>query len=423
MLRHLPLFAVSASVLALVALPAGCSPAADDGTDSSRDHLDEPAGAIFTSLETVPFKLDAPFAQLIGRFRSGAADPPKPAKDGGADSDGGDEGGAPKPPTVKKPDFSEPGHVVFGGKTFDVKVAIRGNTSPRDCTFPKYSIEFTNKDQVKGTAFQANKKIRVNSHCGDGGPNDRGGQFQRIQNEISPIREEMVYRLIRASGTPTYRTRLAKISYTDTSAASPLPAMEHHGLVIESGDDAAKRFAAAGLIDKTRGIYMNDPTGQPQFAGAEVSKMKPDDVANVYLAEAMSSNVDWVFEEGRFGGGESSFWNVDVFGVPHEATQLPIPQDFDLASAVHLLRDPSTEVPSQMRLFHDLASAQPDIAKAAAARFKAKKAAIVGELAALEKAGVSAGRLPSTDQVTTTDPGFVAAHKALDIFFALPELQ
>jgi len=293
MLRQLPLFALSASVLALVAFPAGCSsPASGDETDSSGDHLEEPADGIFTSLETVPFKLDAPFAQLIGRFRNGAADPPKPSKDGGADAES--EGGVPRPPTVKKPDFSEPGHVVFGGKTLDVKVAIRGNTSPRDCTFPKYSIEFTNKDQVKGTPFQANKKVRVNSHCGDGGPNDRGGQFQRIQNEISPIREEMVYRLIRASGTATYRTRLAKISYSDTSATSPLPAMEHHGLVIESGDDAAKRFAAAGLIDKARGIYLNDPTGQPQFVGADFNKMKLDDVANVYLAEAMSSNVDWI---------------------------------------------------------------------------------------------------------------------------------
>jgi len=41
----------------------------------------------------------------------------------------------------------------------------------------------------------------------------------------------------------------------------------------------------------------------------------------------------------------------------------------------------------------------------------------------MEKAGIADGRLPSTDKLTTTDPGFVAAHKALDLFFALPELQ
>jgi hypothetical protein len=391
--------------------PLGCSAPSEDGATVGADEssLEEASDGLFSSTSDFAFALDAPFNQLITRYRSGEADPPKD------DRDDDDKHDSDRPP---RPKFSEPGHVVFGGRTFDVRVAIRGNTSPRDCAFPKYSVQFTNKTQTKDTPFQGNKKFRVNSHCGDGGPEDRGGRFGRIQNEISPIREELVYRLVRAAGAPTYRTRLAKISYKDTSAVSPIAPTARYGLMIESGDVAAKRLVDAHLIDKD-GIYINDDYGEPENAGADASKIDDDNIADVYLAEVLVSNSDWKFSLGSPG----RFWNIDVFGEPHKATQYAFLQDFDLASAVNGQWGPEEVVPSQIKKFRKAFDSKPHVAKKAAARFREKKAAVYAELAAVEREGSAAGRLPSTDHVTTTDPGFQNARKALDLFFALPELQ
>lgn len=404
-----PFFLFAAFLAA--ALPAACfqadaTSASDDDrapTSSGESNVEEAADGVFKLTGDFAFALDAPFSQLITRYRNNQPDPPE------ADAGGGDG----------KPTYSEPGHLVHGGKTIDVRIEIRGNTSPKDCAFPKYKIDFTDKKQTRGTPFQGTKKLRVNSHCGNGGPNDRAGTFQRVQNEISPIREELVYRLVRAAGAQTYRTRLAKISYQDTSAAAPFAPMDRHGLLIESGDVAAKRFAEAGLIDAERGVYINDPNGQPQNSGADATKMKDEDVATVFLAEVLAANMDWQFQVSSPGW----FWNIDVFGIPREGPQLPILQDFDLAPAVHAMRDPIGEMNAQMAKFRSQFAAKPEVAKAVAAKFKAHRDDVVNELAAVEKAGIEAGRLPSTDHQTTTDPGFVNAHRVVDAFFALEELK
>lgn len=399
----------TAGLVALTALaalaPSACSsPSEEIGSDES--NIAEPPRGIFNATSEVSFEIQAPLNQLITRFRNNQADPPEPVEDGGVAS-------------PDKPEYSEPGKLVYGAKTLDIRIAIRGNTSPHDCAFPKYKIEFTEKKQTHDTPFQGNKKFRVNSHCGFGGADERAGRFNRIQNEISPIREELLYRLLRAAGAPTYRTRLAKIAYTDTSSATPLEASAHHGLLIESGDVAAKRFAAAGLIDEEQGIYLNDPYGRAENAGADASLMKDEDVATVYLAEAFAANMDWYFTVGSPG----TFWNIDVFGTPKAAPQFPILQDFDLAPTVHVMRDPVSEMNSQMYKFRSQFGSKPEVVKAVSARFKERKAAVLAELAKVESAGIEAGRLPSEDEKTTTDPGFVNAHKLVEAFYALDELQ
>src|SRR5690349_13824976 len=84
----------------------GCS---DDAVapSASESDLEEAPGGVFNSTSVFAFKVDAPFAQLIARVRSGQADPPKPEDPPQADA------GAPEP------EFSEPGHVVVGDKTLD----------------------------------------------------------------------------------------------------------------------------------------------------------------------------------------------------------------------------------------------------------------------------------------------------------------
>ncbi len=392
------------SVLALAWLPSACVQEQSE-TLADEANIEEPSNGVFRSTNEFEFALEAPFAQLIARLRSGKADPPKPAKaDAGAEGSENDG-----------PEYSEPGTLKFGSKTLAVHVEIRGNTSAQDCAFPKYKIEFDDKEAIKGTPFQGNKKFRVNSHCGAGGIEDRAGQFQRIQNQISPIREELAYRIVRAAGIPTYRTRLTKIAYSDSSPTNAIADMDQYGLAIESGDAAAKRFAQSGLIDRETGVYLKDPSGRAERGGAEPSKMRPEAVASVFLAETLIGNFDYIFTD------SGQFWNIDVFGVAHQATQLPIPQDFDLACGVLVNRDPRAEV---RRLMDQVRTHKLDASalQRAAATFKRNESAILREIDTVERERIRAKLIASTDGRTSTDKGFVNARAMVDEFFKLKEL-
>lgn len=381
-----------------------CSPNASRDASVEGEASDiESADDVFGSAKDFAFGLEAPFNQLFTRYSKRQPDPPKPGEDAGG----------------SEASYSETGKLVLGGRAFDVRVELRGNSSKWDCTFFKYKIAFTNKEQIKRTEFQGNKKFRVNSHCGDGGPEDRPPGRIRVLNEISPIREEMVYRLVRAAGVPTYRTRLAKIAYKDTSSESPLSPIERHGLLIEAGDVAAKRFAAEGLIDKERGVYIDYGVAELDGTGANVSVMKDEDLARAFLVEVLAGNLDWRFSRGSPG----SIFNLDVFGVPVTGPQLAIPQDFDISNAVAAWMDPVKAVSGEMVKVRTIFASDPATVARAAAGFKAKKAGIEAELADIEKAYIAAGRIPSTDGVTSTDPGFIRTHQQLEAFFALDELR
>ena len=54
------------------------------------------------------------------------------------------------------------------------------------------------------------------------------------------MREELIYRMVRAMGIPTYETRVLSIHYEDTAAGNA--AIDTFGAAIETGDDAAQRF-------------------------------------------------------------------------------------------------------------------------------------------------------------------------------------
>lgn len=385
--------------------------ASSEGSPSADAPL---AGAddLFGDLSAINFKLSGPFAQLIARYKSGQADPPPP--------DAGDAGDA-----SNGPEYSEPGTLAWADKTFDVRVGIRGHTSPNDCTFPKYKVEFTNKEQIAGTPFQGHTKFRVNSHCGTASPTTHGGQFSRVQNEISPIREELAYRLLRAAGVPTYRTRLGRISYVDLSATAPIASGTYHGLVIEGGSDTGKRFVKMGSQGAagypTDGGYLNAADGRAEDAGANATLMDESSKARLLLAESLLANFDWFLKPGTPG----HFWNIDVFGATDHAPQLPIPQDFDLAMFVRMAPgdDAVGQVSTQFATFRSMFGATPGGATALG-EMAAHRAAIEAELAKVEAEGIAAGRLPSVDGggKVTSDPGFVEAHLMVDAFFALPEV-
>lgn len=392
--RHLAATGVAFGLMSLgCASSQASSPAEDDALAGADD--------LYGANAELAISIRAPFATILKRAKAGAADP-------------GTAGADPK--------YSEQGTLSYGGKTYNVRIAARGNSSLNECTFPKFSVDFDDTNQTKGTLFQGHGKFRVNSHCGDGKVSDHSEGMMRVLNEVGPVREELSYRTLRAAGVPTYQTRLLRISYTDSSVAGAFASVTRYALAIESGKDAAKRFAKEGLLPAGASEYLNGAGGDPTLAGADHAYMREDDVARLYLAEALLGNEDWSLSSKQ----PQRIWNVDVFGAPKRATQLPIPQDFDLAYGVQALSDPlftpEVAVHAEMLKFRRFVT-NPAVIKRASDSFLAKRAAIAAEIERVEKEAIAAKRVPSTDGRTSTDLGFQNVHKLYDAFFSQPELK
>jgi hypothetical protein len=124
--------------------------------------------------------------------------------------------------TFKHPDSGE--DVVLP----DVEVSVRGHTSRREteCTFPKLKLK------LKGAG-----SLKVGTHCGESADEELSPRYGRLANEKSPLREALVYDLLRTVDAPVLRTRAARISYIDKAQAAPL---ERHALLLEDDDDAMK---------------------------------------------------------------------------------------------------------------------------------------------------------------------------------------
>jgi hypothetical protein len=364
--------------LALIALFASAcsdsSVAADDEADLREDDL-------FAKSSALQLSVSAPMQKLFGRYKMGQADPPE-LGDGGA-------------PRNAQSQFSEVGQLTSAGKTFDVRVYIRGESSRGDCPFPKLKLEFTNKEQLKNSPFKGHGKLRLNTHCGPGDANARSG-MGRVFNGVGPVREELQYRMIRAANVATYLTRVAQISYKDTEANT---STETFAMMMETGDDAAKRFAKAKLI-AAEGKYLDPNNGDAQ------GELTPENAAQLDASEGFIGNPDW--------GGTH---NADSFGVARSGKVFRIPQDFDLT--VITLGDINNYRPGQA----PTSKASTGLRNATvAAQFQAQKQAIEAAIDTAEKDAIAAKAVVSADGAHTNDSGFAMARARVKELYALPEL-
>ena len=338
---------------------------------------------IFGKVDPLSIKISAPLSKLFARYKSGEADPPS-----------ADAGGKPQ-----EREFSEPGQLVFENgretKTLDLRLYIRGESSKYDCPFPKLKIDFADKEQLKKTPFKGHGKMRLNTHCGPGDATARSG-MGRVFNGVGPVREELTYRLIRAAGIPTYGTRVVAVHYDDTADKTQI---ETFGMLVESGDDAAQRFAKMDPPLVAEGAeYLS-----PNVAGG--LKITPENTAQIVIAEAIAGNADW------FGTH-----NIDSFGVVPVTTGFQIAQDFDLGAI-------SQGDIAKYRVA-PITAAKTGLANVTVAdSIRANKGAIDKAYSEAETAMIAAKAIASEDGKTTTDSGFLEAKKRIAELFAFPELS
>jgi hypothetical protein len=194
----------------------------------------------------------------------------------------------------------------------DVAVSVRGHTSRREteCTFPKLKLK------LKGAG-----SIKIGTHCGEAADDALSPKYGRLANEKSPLREALVYDLLRAVDAPTLRTRAARITYVDKGQTAPIA---RHALLLEDDDDAMERMGGTAEIPLTS-------FGSVDVRGATAH------AARIAFAEAMIGNFDWCLKfspDDIYRCNEPKpLWNVLAFDHGGGKTSL-LMKDFDLAGIV-----------------------------------------------------------------------------------------
>lgn len=154
-------------------------------------------------------------------------------------------------------------------------------------------------------------------------------KYGRLPNQLSPLREVFVYRLLAALNVPTLKARPAKVTYVYADARTGETPPQDQPLVrnaaiIEDDDDAVARLGGHGDIAES--AFTN---ARAQFA--------PADTAQLIFAEALIGNFDWCLKmtpDDRFRcDARHPLWNITAAKMPNGHAR-PIVHDFDVSGMV-----------------------------------------------------------------------------------------
>lgn len=356
-----------------------CAPAEDDAAGGDQAAVEKEID-LYDAPGALSVKFSAPFSTLFARLKNW-------------DEDKMPEGG--DPAKFKSGAFSEPGKVIFKvgatEKVVDTRFYIRGESSKSDCPFPKLKLDFSDKEQLKGTPFKGHGEVRINTHCGPGDQQTRS-ELGRVMHGVGPVREELAYRVVRAMGINTYKSRVLAVTYDDTASKEQTVTF---AMALESGDDAAHRFTKLGLVEE----------GAELLDSAKTST--EENKAYVAIGQAFAGNKDW-----NFNGH-----NTDFFGKEDAPGGYMIPQDFDLGAVV------LADVAKYWKGMAQIADAAEHLKKpGVAALIKAHQADVLKALDDAEATAIKAKAVTGKAK-KSTDPGFAEARKRVTELFDRPEVK
>jgi len=197
-----------------------------------------------------------------------------------------------------------------------VKVAISLRTrghfrrQTRNCDFPPLKVEMT-KPSAKNTIFEGNRTLKLASTCRP----SRGDYEQYILQEFA------LYRMYHALTPWSYRTRLAHVTYQDSTGKAK--SVQSWAFFVEDDGDLAQRRDAKRFDTK----------------GGSFDDLDYQQTGLMQLFAYMAGNTDW---------SVSGLHNVtllrDSIGGVH-----PVPFDFDWSGAVdarYAFPDKSLDIPN-----------------------------------------------------------------------------
>ena len=205
-----------------------------------------------------------------------------------------------------------PGVITVAGddgseREIEIKVKTRGKFRLKNCRFPPLRLNLP-KGSLDGTVFDGQDKIKLVTHC-------RNGQG----DEQNLLEEYLVYRTYNVITDQSFRVRLARITYVDTSG----------------DDDPLTRFAffieeEDAIADRLGGMILHIKQVHPRHLSARES-------ARMALFQFMMGNTDWSM---------IYFHNVELLRTA-DMVHVPVPYDFDWSGFVapsYAKPDPSLNI-------------------------------------------------------------------------------
>jgi len=237
-------------------------------------------------------------------------------------------------------------------KEFEVGLNVRGNFRRMSdaCNFPPFWLNLKKAD-VKGTVFANQDKLKVVVHC----------QKRKASYEKYVFKEYLVYKTYNLITDASFRVRLAKIEYVETSGWLKPKPTTHPAFLIEHHSSVAERL------------------GGKEFEGqAALPTLFADEaLIRAELFEFLIGNTDFSL----FAGVDECCHNAKVIQIKAgPGAFVPVPYDFDLSGIVnapYAVTNPSLELDSVTeRLFRGTAC-PPAVLDATIRHFLSKRDAIL----------------------------------------------
>jgi hypothetical protein len=179
-----------------------------------------------------------------------------------------------------------------------VQIGTRGNArlSVRVCSAVPLKVEFPEKTLAAGTVFEGQDELKLVTNCKD----------DSIYEQYV-LREYLAYRVFNLFTTRSYRVRLARATYMDSSAGARVPDA-HWAMFIEDNGDVARRMEGrVAAIEKRLFRHLD-----------------PDTLTRMMLLQYLVANTDIsIF----------TLHNVRLVQERHGALH-PVSYDFDYAGLV-----------------------------------------------------------------------------------------
>jgi hypothetical protein len=233
-------------------------------------------------------------------------------------------------------------YVALGGDTvsLDVDVRTRGIFRLKRCAFPPLRLDFP-ASRVHGTAFAGQDKLKLVTHCRSG----------RSPYEQNVLQEYLLYGIFNVLTERSFRARLARVTYVDTTGRDE--PLTRYAVLLESEDELARRLGAMVVAS----------------ANVHDLLIEPEHLTLVAVFQYLIGNTDW------------SIWGLHNITILRDTagTLFGIPYDFDFAGVIAA---PYASPPPQLsirsvreRLYRGFC--QPDTLLASVlARFRAAKDSI-----------------------------------------------
>lgn len=189
-------------------------------------------------------------------------------------------------------------------RRLNLKIRTRGFYRLREdvCRFPPLRLNFARK-AVEDTPFAGQDKLKLVTHC---------RRYSIYQQYV--LEEYLLYRTFNLLTERSFRVRLARITYVDTSRA----------------DDRETRYAF--LIEDAAALASRVGAEPLEVRQIEREAFDPEALGLVEVFQYMIGNTDW----STFAGepGESCCHNMKLFRLGG-GSAVPVPYDFDLSGAIH----------------------------------------------------------------------------------------